>query len=269
MVLFSNAKINLGLNIVSKREDGFHNIETIFYPVDFCDIIEIREANKFNIVNTGLIVDELIENNLCTKAYILLKQKYSISPVEIHLHKQVPFGAGLGGGSSNASFVLKALNVLFDLNITDEELGKLASQLGSDCAFFIKNKASYATQRGDILENLELDLSKYFISIVHPNIHVNTSEAYRGISPKSTKVSLKQIAKEPIGKWKEMMINDFETNVFKLHPKIKGIKEQLYKNGAVYASMSGSGSSVYGIFEKETKLSDIFRDYTCWSGRLL
>ncbi len=269
MIFFSNAKINIGLNIVSKRDDGFHNIETIIYPIGLSDVIEINTSEKFELINTGIAVNNKIENNLCYKAYNLLQQKHDLPPVKIHLQKIVPFGAGLGGGSSNASFVLKAANELFGLQLSNEKLKTYASQIGSDCTFFIENKPAIATQKGDILESIDLNLSEYTIVIIYPNIIVNTALAYKNISSKISDISLKESIKLPVNKWKDKIKNDFEKNIFKQYPVIKNIKEKLYKKGAAYASLSGSGSSVYGIFEKYINLKSEFNDFFYWKSKML
>ncbi len=269
MIIFSNAKINIGLNIISKRKDGFHNIQTVFYPIALSDIIEVEKSDKFEIINTGIIINQPVADNLCTKAYNIIKRKYAISPVRIHLHKSVPFGAGLGGGSSNASHVLIALNKLYNLGIENKELAAIASKIGSDCSFFIYNKAAYATGKGDIIETIDLDLSNYSIVVVFPQIHINTAEAYKSVNPGNNTFSLKQAVFDNIVTWKFNIKNDFEKTVFDKHPEIKKIKEKLYANDAIYASMSGSGSAVYGIFEKNIDFKESFYGYKYWCGKLL
>lgn len=251
MVIFSNAKINIGLNIIEKRSDGFHNIESIFYPVDLKDVLEIVKSDSgIEFTNTGIVVDSLPEDNLIIKAYNLIKQDYDIQPVKIHLHKIIPIGAGLGGGSSNAVAMLKLLNTFFKLDISNEQLTSYARQLGSDCAFFVKNIAVFASEKGDVFSDIDLDLSNYTIIIKNPNIFVSTQEAYSGIVPQTAEISLKSLIKKPISEWKYTIKNDFEKEIFKKYPKIAELKDEFYKKGAIYASMSGSGSSVYGIFEK-------------------
>ncbi len=269
MIFFSNAKINIGLNVVSKRDDGFHNIETIIYPIGLSDVIEINTSEKFELINTGIAVNDKIENNLCYKAYNLLQQKHDLPPIKIHLQKIVPFGAGLGGGSSNASFILKAVNELFGLQLSNEKLKTYASQIGSDCTFFIENKPAIATQKGDILEYIDLNLSEYTIVIIYPNIIINTTLAYKNANPKMPDISLKESIKFPVNKWKEKIKNDFEKSIFKQYPVIKNIKEKLYKKGAAYASLSGSGSSVYGIFEKDINLESEFKEFFYWKSKML
>ena len=257
MVVFPNAKINLGLRVVQKRTDGFHDIETIFYPIALYDVLEVisdvdnRATGAKDISYSG-IPFPLTSDDLCLRAYNLLKKEFPKLPqVKMHLHKAVPMGAGLGGGSADASFTLKALNVLFNLALTDEQLLHYSLQLGSDCPFFIINKPAYATGRGDILEPVELDLTPYKFVVINPGIHVNTAGAFAQVVPGATTKTVKEIAGEPIETWKNMLQNDFEKFIFQTYPEIKAIKQQLYDGGAIYASMSGSGSTVYGIFEKK------------------
>lgn len=252
MLCFPNAKINLGLNILNKRPDGFHNIETLFVPVyQYRDILEIVHSNKPAMVQYGLSYEGEPTDNLCYKAYLLMEKEFHISPVEIHLYKQIPVGAGLGGGSADAAFTLKALNTLFNLKLSDETLSQLAVELGSDCPFFIYNRPMLASGRGEILSKFEhIDLSNYEIHIISPQIHVSTKEAYSGIIPHKPKESLIDVLSQPIENWKNLLINDFEESVFAKHPELALLKDDLYKQGAIYASMSGSGSSLYGIFTK-------------------
>jgi 4-diphosphocytidyl-2-C-methyl-D-erythritol kinase len=242
-------KINLGLHVVEKLPSGYHAIETVFYPChNYEDTIEIIPASAFSFIekNADFFCD--MENNLCVKAYRLLKNDFDLPPVKITLTKQIPSGAGLGGGSANASFTLKMLNTLFSLNLTTKQLHKYAAQLGSDTAFFLYNTPMYATGRGEVLEPIALDLSKYRIEIVCPNISISTAQAYKAIIPKRPKLSLKQIVELPLDRWKNNLINDFEEVIFMQHPQLLEIKNELYSCGALYAAMSGSGSAVYGIF---------------------
>lgn len=269
MLIISNAKINIGLNVVAKRNDGFHNIETIFYPIKLSDAIEIVKNNDgFSFENTGLNVDVKSDNNLVVKAYLLLKKDFQLPDIKIHLHKIIPFGAGLGGGSSNASFTLKLLNKTFDLQISDNELINYAQQLGSDCAFFVKNKPVFAYEKGDIFEEIDLDLSDYKIILVKPDVFVGTKTAYSGVKPQKPKISLKELIKNPIEEWKDLINNDFEQSIFKNHSKLQEIKNKLYKEGAIYAAMSGSGSSIYGIFEKDFEKKIDFEKSFIWESDL-
>jgi len=252
MVVFPNAKINIGLNVVEKRSDGFHNIESVFFPVmELYDVLDIIKSDQAGVdfMSTGIeIPSKAGEKNLCEKAYDLLQRDFDISGVKVHLHKVIPIGAGLGGGSADAAFMLKALNELFELNINNHQLVKYAQQLGSDCAFFIENKPFYAFDKGDRFESIDLDLSEYEIKIEYPEIHISTLEAYAGIVAKHSENKLKQLIKQPIETWKGKIKNDFETSIFPNHPKIEELKAQMYNNGAKFASMTGSGSAVFGIF---------------------
>lgn len=257
MLFFPNCKINLGLHILQKRADGFHNLETLFYPIRLQDALEIIQnplasADEIKFTTSGLPIDADETNNICVKAYHLLKKDFSQLPsIQMHLHKSIPSGAGLGGGSSDGAFALMLLNKKFNLDISEERLIGYAFQLGSDCPFFIKNKPCFATGRGEKLEEMELNLSEYAIVLIHPGIHINTGWAFSKILPNNESISLKEIIRLPIPEWKHILKNDFEEIVFAEHLEIKELKEMLYRQGAVYASMSGSGSSVYGLFEKD------------------
>jgi 4-diphosphocytidyl-2-C-methyl-D-erythritol kinase len=255
MITFPNAKINLGLQVLRKRKDGFHDIETVFYPVPMCDSLEIlpSEDSESAFHQYGISIGE--GENLCQKACKLLKMKYPIRPVDMHLIKHIPSGAGLGGGSSDAAHTLMLLNEIFDLGIKESELEGLASTLGSDCPFFIRNTATLASGRGEVFNSIELDLAGSFIVIVKPDVNISTPEAYAMVRPQDNRPSLREIIHQPISRWKDRLINDFEAPVFHQYPALKTIKEYLYNNGALYASMSGSGSAIFGIFEKEVKLS--------------
>ena len=253
MVTFPNCKINLGLHILAKRDDGFHDIETVFYPIHFKDALELITHTNGNtevdFTATGLAVDGKPEDNLCIKAYHLLKKDFPQLPhVKIHLHKTIPMGAGLGGGSADAAFILKLFNQKFQLNLSTSQLLNYALQLGSDCPFFIINKPCFATGLGEELEEIPIDLSAYKIVLINPGIHINTGWAFSQITPAITKKSAKEIIKQPIETWKDELFNDFELPVFAAHHQIKWIKETLYQQGANYAAMSGSGSTVFGIF---------------------
>jgi len=266
MINFPNAKINIGLNITEKRKDGFHTIETIFYPIQLADILEINKTNdNFSFTSTGIFFDHGDENNICINAYQLLKNNYSLPPVRIHLHKNIPVGAGLGGGSSDAAFTLSMLNSLLNSGLPGNELMKIAEKAGSDCPFFIYNKPAYATGKGDVLTPIALNLKGYFLVLVYPMIHINTAAAYKKITPKPSIYPLTELIQQPINTWKETIKNDFESIIFKTHPEIKKIKLQLYDSGALYAAMSGSGSAVFGLFKEEINLKSIFHDYFIWS----
>ncbi|HEX4373843.1 MAG TPA: 4-(cytidine 5'-diphospho)-2-C-methyl-D-erythritol kinase [Puia sp.] len=251
MLTFPNCKINLGLNIIGRRADGYHNIETVFYPIQINDVLEIVPADEFKFSISGLVVDGNANDNLCVKAYSLLKKNFPQLPaVNILLHKAIPTGAGLGGGSADGAFTLILLNEKLQLNLSTAQLIGYALQLGSDCPFFIINKPCFASGRGEILEPLEIDLSKYSFLLVHPNIHINTAWAFSQLNISDKNFSIKEIIAQPISSWEEKLQNDFEGPVFNKYPELKMIKEKLYDAGALYASMTGSGSSIFGIFEK-------------------
>lgn len=262
MLSFPNSKINIGLNIVEKRSDGFHNIETVFYPLRLCDLLEVVENKDTKIreqvqfVQTGIPVDCPAEKNLCLKAYSLLQRDFDLPAVKMHLHKIVPFGAGLGGGSSDAAFTLKAINELFNLNLTVERIKQYATQLGSDCAFFVEGFPAYAQGKGELLKTVPYRLAGYHLVVVKPDIPVSTAGAYAGIIPHQSGKSLHELFYHPVEEWKQNVANDFEENIFKQFPEINEIKNKLYESGAIFAAMSGSGSSVYGIFESAVENID-------------
>jgi 4-diphosphocytidyl-2-C-methyl-D-erythritol kinase len=275
MIDYPNCKINLGLRIAGKRDDGYHNIETIFYPVNLCDMLEILKAENNSFQTSGLQIDGNVEDNICVKALNLLSQKHHIPGVKVHLHKTIPTGAGLGGGSSDGAYTLKILNKMFSLNLSYETLKHYAGILGSDCSFFLKNKAVYAYEKGDKFEDIEIKLKNHYIIIVKPDIHVNTKKAYSDMGFKNYELrlnnskSIKETIKLPINEWRNTLVNDFEEVIFKQHPTLLTIKENLYKMGAAYASMTGSGAAIYGIFKKDTD-ETIFKDYGfVWKGKLL
>ncbi|MBG9374686.1 4-(cytidine 5'-diphospho)-2-C-methyl-D-erythritol kinase [Panacibacter sp. DH6] len=259
MVVFPNCKINLGLNIIRKRPDGYHDLETVFYPLPLTDALEVIQPAAapagINFSMSGLPVQGTAENNLCIKAYHLLKNEFpQIPPVQMHLHKAIPMGAGLGGGSADGAFTLKLLNDKFNLGINAERLVQYALQLGSDCPFFIYNKPCFATGRGEVMNTLPLDLSAYKIIIVNPGIHINTGWAFSRVIPALPPHSIKDIVQQPVEKWQQQLINDFEAPVLSAHPSLKELKEKLQNLGALYVSMSGSGSTFFGIFEKNAPL---------------
>jgi 4-diphosphocytidyl-2-C-methyl-D-erythritol kinase len=257
MIIFPNAKINIGLNVIERRPDGYHNLETVFYPIAIKDALEIVVSDKLSFQSTGLDIPGRVEDNLCIKGYHLLKKDFDLPPVKIHLHKHIPIGAGLGGGSANAAFFIKLLNQNFDLSLSAEQMMNYARQLGADCAFFIQNKPVFAFDRGDEFEPIRLDLSAYKIVLVMPPAHVSTSEAYGGVKPAPVKDSLMELIYRPVSEWKNYIKNDFETSVFKNHPVVRGIKASLYEVGALFASMSGSGASVFGIFKETPDLGEL------------
>lgn len=254
MISFPNAKINLGLYITQKRPDGYHNLESIFYPVACTDALEIINANQLNFSSSGIAIPGQELDNICVKAYHLLQKHFNLPPVHIHLHKAVPIGAGMGGGSANAAFTLKMLNDFFKLNLTTPQLIAFAQQLGADCAFFIENKAQYCFNKGDEFEAIELDLSQYKIVLINPNIHISTAETYAGVVPKIASIDLKNEILKPIETWQNTIHNQFEDHLFRKYEVLPIIKKNLYQFGALYASMTGSGSTLFGIFNQQTEL---------------
>lgn len=253
MITFPNCKINLGLNVTRKRQDGYHDLETVFFPVEIKDALEVITAddpqNDIEFTSTGLEVAGDPRANLCVKAYYLLKKDFpSLPAVRVHLHKAIPMGAGLGGGSADGAFMLRLLDARYQLSLTQEQLLAYALQLGSDCPFFIYNKPCFATGRGEILEPVSLDLSSYQVVLINPGIHISTAFAFSNIIPAEPLLSVKNVIQLPVNKWKEQLVNDFEKGIAAAHPEISLIKEAMYAQGAVYASMTGSGSTVYGLF---------------------
>lgn len=263
MIVFPCAKINLGLNIVSKREDGYHNLETVFYPIPLYDVLEIKYMDeKFpsdtacDLKVTGNVVDCNEQKNLVVKAYHILAADYQLPRIHTHLYKHIPSQAGLGGGSSDAAFMIRLLDERFRLNIGNPEMERYAARLGADCAFFIEAEPAYAEGIGDVLmpaDGPDGNLQGYYLCVVKPDVAVSTKEAYSAITPKKPAKSCRDIVRQPIETWKEELVNDFEEPIFKMHPELEAIKQKLYDQGAVYASMSGSGSALYGIFKEEPK----------------
>lgn len=259
MISFPNAKINLGLRVIRKRDDGYHDLDTVFYPLPLTDVLEVVPSDDTQLFSSGLTVESNPEHNLVWKAYQLLKKDYPpLPPVHLYLHKIIPFGAGLGGGSSDAAFALRLLNDMVPLNLTQEQLLQYALKLGSDCPFFILNKPAYAVSRGEQLQPIPLDLQKYFIALIKPDLHISTARAFSRIQPRLPDSTTKEIVSRPIQEWKRNLINDFEISAFEEFSSLKKIKEELYQCGALYASMSGSGSSFFGIFEERPELSKEF-----------
>lgn len=267
MLLFPNSKINLGLNIVKKRVDGFHDLETVFYPINWCDALEVLEskgAKPFELFFSGIQVQGNFNDNILYKTWKLIQEYTSIPNIKVHLHKNIPMGAGLGGGSSNASFFIDLLDKQFNLNITAFQKHGMASKLGSDCPFFLKNQPVLAEGKGDEFSPVSVNLSSYYLLVVYPGLHSNTREAFAGLKPEPSKHNLKKtIETIPLTDWKNVLFNDFEKTIFTKYPEIKLLKEQLYFEGALYASLSGSGSSVYAIFDKkpEIKFPAVYQSY--------
>ena len=261
MILFPPAKVNLGLNVLYKREDGYHEIETVMVDTPLTDILELVPSDEFQFTQTGLTIPGENKNNLCVKAFKLIQKEYKIQNVHIHLRKIIPMGAGLGGGSADAAYVLTGLNTLFNLNIQNSKLEELAAQLGSDCPFFINPTPQLAKGRGEILSPIEINLEGCYVKLLNIGIHVGTKEAYDGITFSDNKVDLTNAISQPIETWKESLKNDFETTIFKLHPILSEIKNDFYSEGAEYAAMSGSGSTIFGIYtEKPTSSLDKYKD---------
>lgn len=271
MILFPNCKINLGLNIILKRPDGFHDLETLFYPVSLHDALEIIPSadGVFEYHSTGLAIPGEVEQNLCIKAYRMLQQEYDLPDVKMHLHKVIPIGAGLGGGSSDGAFTIILLNQLFGLKLSTMQMENYARNLGSDCTFFIGQKPVYASGLGDRFTQCSIDLPGYHLVVVKPDVHVATADAYALLSPKQPASQLSQILSQPIGTWKAELVNDFEEAVFSKYPVIGEIKLKLYDAGAIYASMSGSGSAVYGLFKKIPQVEALFPGCFVWISQRL
>lgn len=271
MTTYPPAKINIGLSITEKRPDGFHNIETVFYPIPLRDTLYVeatggRSTEMLDFSCTGI---ELSGNsqteNLCCKAYRMLAADYHIPPTTIRLHKAIPVGAGLGGGSSDAAHTLQALNRLFQLQIPDSDLARYASRLGSDCAFFLQNNPAFGTGKGDVLAPVDLSLAEYHILLVKPPVFVSTADAYSSVIPEKAAQHLPELLRAPVYEWRHTIFNDFENSVFKRFPEIGRIKEKLYQEGALYASMSGSGSCVYGIFKEASAVGEWFPNCFVWN----
>lgn len=252
MITFPNAKINLGLHITKKRNDGFHDIETCMYPIPLYDALEmIIDKKHTTFESSGIAIPGNPADNLILKAFNLLKKDFPALPnLHIHLHKHIPMGAGLGGGSADAAYALKLMNNLFDLILDDFFLEEYAAQLGSDCAFFIENSPKIARGRGELLTPVSLDLAGTYLVLINPGIHVGTKEAYAGVKPAPPKVKLEEVLSDK-SRWKDELVNDFEASIFTNHPEIPEIKQTMYEAGAFYAAMSGSGSSVFGLFEQK------------------
>ncbi|MFC5284818.1 4-(cytidine 5'-diphospho)-2-C-methyl-D-erythritol kinase [Pedobacter alpinus] len=266
MITFPNAKINIGLNITSRRPDGYHNLETIFYPIQIKDALELIEAPEMSFETSGISIPGNANDNLCLKAYALLRKDFDLPNINIHLHKHIPIGAGLGGGSADAAFFIKLVNTKFNLGLSTEKMQSYCQLLGADCAFFIENKPVFAFDKGDVFENIELDLSTYHLALAMPQVHVSTAEAYQGVKPQESKQSLKELIKMPVEEWEGKITNDFEAHILKNHPKINEVKVAMKEAGALFTLMSGSGASVYGIFKNETNLSHLQKENLIFSG---
>lgn len=279
MITFPCSKINLGLNVVSKRDDGYHDIETVFYPIPLCDALEIKKMDDdfpsdvdCDLKVTGRAVDCDESDNLVIRAYNLIAKDYEIPRVHIHLYKNIPLGAGLGGGSSDAAYMISLLDERFRLNMGNAEMERYAAQLGADCPFFISSETAFATGTGTDLapaDNEDGNLNGYYVVIVKPDVSVSTAEAYANITPKQPERSCRDIVRLPIDQWRDQLKNDFEETVFRAHPELADIKQKLYDDGALYAQMTGSGSALFGVFgRKPHEIDDIFKDMFTFTCRL-
>lgn len=296
MILYPNCKINLGLNIVGKRSDGYHDIETVFLPIPLSDCLEILPAHEDSFILDGRELDCSAQDNLVVRVLNMLRSEdMDIPPVSIRLTKNIPSGAGLGGGSTDAAFMMRGLNELFDLGLTEAQMASRVGRLGADCPVFIANKPVYAEGKGDVFTPLPVPLLQkqycalppvdsmlpptvslsipetldgYWLVLVKPNDFISTREAYASVTPCPSKVSLKDIISQPVKTWRGQMVNDFEASVFPTHPVVSGICDQLYMLGASYAAMSGSGSTLYGLFRQQPVLGDVFADYFLWQCKL-
>lgn len=259
MIDFPNAKINLGLRVIRKRMDGYHDIQTLFFPVGLSDVLEIipNNTNRANIEVSGLVPEGDPRNNFCMKAWEILHEEIRIPGVDIYLHKKIPSGAGLGGGSSDAAFTLKMLDRLFNLSLSEAQLKEYAARIGSDCPFFLYNSPMVAQGRGEVLSQVDIDLIGYYLVLVIPPLHISTREAYAQITPAEPPEPIEKTVRRNVKLWSEHLVNDFEGPVFKKYPLLAEIKRRLYQDGAIYASMSGSGSALYGLFTEKPDLHSV------------
>lgn len=272
MILYSPAKINIGLQVIERRDDGFHHLRSVMFPLPLFDIIEIMEApvtsEEVEFSSSGIAFDAGEKGNLCLRAREMLSCETFIPPVRVHLHKQIPVGAGLGGGSSNASITLRGLNRLARPSLGDQRLLEIASMLGSDCPFFLHDGVMMMEGRGEILNPVSLHLDQLYLVLLHPGIHISTAEAYAGINPAMPEKHLGDLVSRPVEEWRGLVVNDFENHIFDRYPELGRIRDALYSHGAVYASMSGSGSSIYGLFTSVPHLTDDLTAYTIFKGRI-
>ncbi|MCC2547985.1 4-(cytidine 5'-diphospho)-2-C-methyl-D-erythritol kinase [Hymenobacter sp. BT175] len=270
MLVFPNAKLNLGLYVTSRQPDGFHTLESVFLPLPWCDALEVLPAETTSLALTGIPIPGEPATNLCLRAYELLKADFNLPPVQLHLHKVVPIGAGLGGGSGDAAFTLKAVNDLFSLGLAADRLESYARCLGSDCAFFVRNQPVFAYGKGDVFAPVEVNLSGTACLVVYPRLHISTPEAYSRIRPRPPRHDLRESLRQPLENWRETVSNDFEDALTPYYPVLGQLKEQLYAAGAAYASLSGSGSAVYGLFPglDQPPTLELPAEYVVWSGKL-
>lgn len=259
MIVYPNAKLNLGLNIVARRPDGYHDIETVFYPIPLQDALEVHTAQRFSFRQAGYLLDCPAGDNLVIRALRMMEAEFQLPELDVYLYKHIPSGAGLGGGSSDAAFMVRLLNEEFHLGLSGEDMERRLAPLGADCPFFVRNRPVFATGIGDILTPVGLTLEGYTLVLVKPDVQVSTREAYAGVTPRQPDVPLTDVIRQPVGEWRTLMRNDFEDNVFARHPEIAAIKDRLYDLGAAYAAMSGSGSAVFGLFSAPLEhVDDLF-----------
>jgi 4-diphosphocytidyl-2-C-methyl-D-erythritol kinase len=272
MILFSPSKINLGLQVIERRSDGYHNIQTVMLPAGLCDILEIKRMDPgqegISFTQSGIQVELEPASNLCIRAYQIFNKAVKLPPVGIHLHKQIPVGAGLGGGSSNASHTLLGLNMLMGEPLPEKKLHAMAASLGSDCPFFFHGKPMLAEGRGEILSPLSLDLCGLFLVLFHAGIHISTVEAYGGVTPSPLRKDLSRLVREPVKVWRKQVVNDFERPVFTKYPELELLKQSIYRAGALFASLSGSGSALYGLYPGFQNLPEDLTRYVIWKGIL-
>lgn len=272
MIHFAPAKINLGLHVLERRKDGYHNLQTVMVPTGLCDLIEItalsEQTETLRFEQTGIPLEKESAVNLCVKAWELISRKVRIPSLLIHLHKQIPVGAGLGGGSSDATHTLMGINRWLENPLPEETLHAMATSLGSDCPFFLYGQAMLAEGRGEILTPIHVALQGYWLYLFHPGVHISTAEAYSGIQPSADRPDLRNLLNQPVQSWKEKVVNDFEYSVFRGYPGLREMKESIYAAGAVYASMSGSGSAMYGLFPSPPVLSGALARQILWKGLL-
>ncbi len=268
MIVYAPAKINIGLKILNQREDLYHNLDSLFYPIPLYDLLEVTKSEDFNISITGIPIIGNLKDNLIYKAWDLIRKHHNIGGIDVHLHKQIPTGAGLGGGSSDASNILKCLNSLYSLNLNDSALEKYAAELGADCPFFIRAKASRAQGIGTDISDIDLDLSNYYLVLVKPDIHISTKEAYSNVNLEGKNGSLNLGVIPNMGKWKFEFVNSFENKLFKLYPILEELKRGFYDMGAIYASMSGSGATIYGVFKNKPDIPKKWDSHFVWIKKL-
>lgn len=268
MISFPPCKINLGLNVLRRRSDGYHEIDTCFYPLPFTDVLEVIPSEGLIFSSSGLAIPGNTDDNLCVKAFKLLADDMTLPPASIHLHKCIPAGAGLGGGSSDAAHTLRLVNDVFSLNLSEAQLMSYASKLGSDCSFFIQDHPMLGSGRGEVLTRCEVRMNGMYLVLLNPGLHISTAEAYAQLTPKVRSQSIREVLSLAPSDWKENLRNDFEETVFRKYPQIEQIKTDMYAAGALYASMSGSGSSVFGIFRELPRLNEKLNGWIIWQGRL-